>query len=181
MLSVKQCDVLALDSPWVKMLPLRLGKIPSGLATPDFFITISSDSVALLRVDLYGFEAYPTFREAIVWCERVFVGFGHRVYVIDPKKKSDAEIFLGDYAGYFRHFYAGDDYLLVASGESLLRLAPDGAILWRAPNVGLDGVVVNSVENGLIQGEGEWDPPGGWKPFTVQLDSGALIAGGDGG
>jgi hypothetical protein len=94
------------------------------------------------------------FQDALVWCERVFVGFGHSVYVIDPKTESASKIYLGPFWGYFEHFYASQDYLLVASGESLLRLAPSGTILWRTPSLGLDGVVVNSVENGLIPGGG---------------------------
>ena len=138
------------------------------------------DDRALLRVDVYGDgdEETFTFQDAIVWRNRAFVGFGHRVYVIDPKKKAGSEILLGlgSGCGYFGAFYATQDYLLVASGESLLRLSPDGEVLWRAPDLGLDGVVVTSVENGTIQGEGEWDPPGGWRHFAARLDSGELIA-----
>jgi hypothetical protein len=178
MLSVKQQETLALDSPWTTMPPLRLGKIPSGLGTADLFVTISDDDSALLRVDLYGDASCEIFcpPDALVWSDRVLVGFGYRVYVIDPKEQSASEIYLGRE---FLHFHGNQDYLLVASADSLLRLARDGTILWRTSNLGIDGVVVNSVENGLIQGEGEWDPPGGWKPFTVRLDLGALIAGGD--
>jgi hypothetical protein len=152
MLSIKQ--LVTIDSPWTAMPPLRLGKIPSGLGTADLFVTISDGDRALLRVDLYGDSSSEscTFQDALVWCERVFVGFGHRVYVIDPKKQSASEIYLGPFLGYFGHFYASQNYLLVASGESLLRLAPDGTILWRTPNLGLDRVVVNSVEKGVIQG-----------------------------
>jgi hypothetical protein len=177
MLSIKQ--LVTIDSPWTAMPPLRLGKIPSGLGTADLFVTISDGDRALLRVDLYGDSSSEsdTFQDALVWCEHVFVGFGHRAYVIDPRKQSSSEIFLGDGCGYFSHFYAGQDYLLAASGESLLRLAPDGKVFWSTPNLGIDGVVVKSVENGLIQGEGEWDPPGGWKPFALRLDSGELLAG----
>jgi hypothetical protein len=155
------------------MSPLRLGQIPSGLPTADLLVTISDDDSALLRVDLYGHseEIFP-FQDALVWYNRVFVGFGHRVYVIDLKKQSASEIYLGPLLGYFGHFYASQDYLLVASGECLLRLAPDGTILWQTPNLGLDGVVVNSVEKGVIRGEGEWNPPGGWRPFALRLDSG---------
>lgn len=128
-------------------------------------------------MDLCGDASREIFcpPDALVWGDRVYVGFGHRVYVIDPKKQSALEIHLGRE---FLHFYASQDYLLVASADSLLRLALDCTILWRTSNLAIDGVVVNSVENGLILGEGEWDPPGGWKPFTVRLDSGALIAGG---
>ena len=85
------------------------------------------------------------------------------------------QIFLTGIAPYFGAFYAGPDYLLVASGDSLLRLGHDGRLLWAAHGLGLDGVIVGLVENGVIQGQGEWDPPGGWKPFALRLDSGQLI------
>ena len=160
------------------MQPVRLGNVPSGLGTADLFVTIREEDRPLLRVDLYGDSSSETFtfQDALVWHDRVFVGFGHKVYVIDPQKRSGFEIFLGSGCGYFGHFYAGQDYLLVASGESLLRLSPDGKVLWRAADLGVDGVVVTSVENGTIRGEGEWDPPGGWKPFALRLESGKLIA-----
>jgi hypothetical protein len=174
MLSVKQ--LVMIGSPWTAMPPLRLGKIPSGLGTADLFVTISDGDRALLRVDLYGDSSSESdmFQDALVWCEHVFVGFGHRVYVIDPMQQSATEIHLGEVGegfGYFGHFYAGKDYLLVASGDSLFRLSSDGKVLWSASNLGLDGVVVTSVQNETIQGDGEWDPPGGWKPFRLRLDS----------
>ena len=158
------------------MPPHRLGKIPSGLGTADLFVTISDDDLLLLRVDLYGDSSESfTFQDALVWCGRIFVGFGHRVYVIDPKKQLGSEIFLGPTCGYFGAFHASQDYLLVASGDSLLRLAPEGTVLWKTANLGIDGVVVTSIQNGTIQGESEWDPPGGWKPFVLRLDSGAGV------
>lgn len=177
MFSVERHKTLALDSPWTAMPPLRLGKIPSGLPTADLFVTISEDDNALLRVDLYSDpHDHSPFEDALVWYDRVFVGFGHSVYVIDPKRQSGSEIYLGPPLCYFQHFYATQDYLLVASGESLLRLAVDGTILWHTTNLGLDGVVVNSVEEDVIRGEGEWDPPGGWRPFALRLDSGVSIS-----
>jgi hypothetical protein len=177
MLSAKQ--LLTIAAPWTTMQSVRLGKVPSGLGTADLFVAISDDNRPLLRVDLYRDSSSESFvfQDALVWCERVFVGYGHRVYVIDPKKQSGCDILLGTSCGYFESFYAGEDYLLVASGESLLRLLPDGKVLWRTPALGLDGVVVTSVENGIIRGEGEWDSPGGWKPFALRLDSGELFAG----
>lgn len=74
------------------------------------------------------------------------MGFGCRVYVIDPKKGFSSEIVLGSGGwSYFRAFYADQDHLLVASGRSLLRLASDGKVLWKMPNLALDGVNVESV------------------------------------
>ncbi len=82
------------------------------------------------------------------------------------------QIIFSGIAPYFGKFYAGPDYLLAASGDSLLRLAHDGGLLWAAHDLGLDGVVVDWVENGVIHGQGEWDPPGGWQPFELRLESG---------
>ena len=135
MLSVKQ--LITTDSPWTTMQPLRLGKLPSGLGTSDLFVTISDDDRPLLRVDLYGDSSLETFgfQDALVWRDHVFVGYGHRVYVIDPKKPSGFEILLGIGNGfsYFGAFYASQDYLLVASGDSLLRLSHNGKVLGVLP------------------------------------------------
>src|SRR5580700_4170197 len=80
MLSVKQ--LAAIESPWTTMPPVRLGKVPAGLGTADLFVTISDDDRPLVRVDIYGgFSSETfTFQDALIWCERVFVGFGHRVF-----------------------------------------------------------------------------------------------------
>jgi hypothetical protein len=107
MLSVKQ--LAAIESPWTTMPPVRLGKVPSGLGTADLFVTINDDDGPLVRLDLYGDSSSETFtfQDALVWCEHVFVGFGHRVYVIDPKTQLVSEIFLGEVGeglGYFGHF-----------------------------------------------------------------------------
>lgn len=42
-------------------------------------------------------------------------------------------------------------------------------------DLGLEGVIVNSVEDGIVRGEGEWDPPGGWRPFSLRLDTGQFV------
>jgi hypothetical protein len=73
---------------------------------------------------------------------------------------------------YFGYVYANDEYLLVASGDRLRRIAQDGSIQWTSDVLGIGGVVVRNVFNGIISGDGEWDPPGGWQTFRVTLDSG---------
>lgn len=175
MLSIKQLQ--AIDPPWTTMEPVRLGSVPSGLGTADLFVIISDEDRPILRVDLYGDSSSETFtfQDRFIWCGHVFVGHGHRVYVIDPEKKSGSEVSLTKGCGYFGAFYSGTNYLLVATAECLIRLSPDGRVQWKTPNLGLDGVVVTSVENGKIHGEGEWNPPGAWKPFAMRLDSGELI------
>jgi len=92
--------------------------------------------------------------------------------VIDSQKQSSSMIMLGSY---FAAFYAAQDYLLVASGEGLLRLSSRGEVMWRASGLGIDGVLVSMVEDSLVKGDGEWDPPGGWRPFVLRLDSGEML------
>jgi hypothetical protein len=158
--------------PWITMPPLRLGKLPSGLGTADLFVTVTDDDRPVLRVDLYAGESCAPFKDAIAWGQRVFVGYGSVVYVIDPQKQSSSMIMLGSY---FAAFYAAKDYLLVASGEGLLRLSSSGEVMWHASQLGIDGVLVKVIEDSLVKGEGEWDPPGGWRPFVLRLDSGELL------
>ena len=155
------------------MPPLRLGKIPTGLGTATLFVTISEDDRPLLRVDLYDGLSSSPFTDAVGWGERVFVGFEDALYVIDPKARVGSSISL---ASYFQAFYATADLLVVASGRELLRLSRSGEILWRAPDLAVDGVIVRSVDKGLIHGEGEWDPPGGWRAFVLRLDSGERVS-----
>ena len=163
----------SITPPWTTMPPLRLGKLPSGLGTADLFVTITDDDRPVLRVDLYAGELCAPFKDAIAWEHRVFVGYGNAVYVIDPQKHSSSVIILGSY---FAAFYGARDYLLVASGEGLVRLSPRGEVMWRASELGVDGVLVNVIEDSLIRGEGEWDPPGGWRQFVLRLDSGELVS-----
>jgi hypothetical protein len=38
--------------------------------------------------------------------------------------------------------------------------------------LGIDGVLVNQIDENFIHGDGEWEPPGGWKPLHLRADSG---------
>jgi hypothetical protein len=160
-----------IDVPWTTMPPLRLGKLPSGLGTAGLFIVITDDGRPILRVDLYAEDESVPFKDAVVWGYLVFVGHGDAVYVIDPGRRSGSIIPLHSY---FAAFYSAPEYLLVASGIALLRLSPEGAVMWRSPNVGLDGVIVTGIDGTLVKGDGEWDPPCGCKSFMLRLDSGEL-------
>ena len=57
----------------------------------------------------------------------------------------------------------------MASVEHLFRVELDGSLGWRSDPLGIDGVVVNQIADGVIRGEGEWDPSGGWRPFQARL------------
>jgi hypothetical protein len=66
--------------------------------------------------------------------------------------------------------------LLVCSGRRLVHLGALGTVLWTSPELGVDGVLVSQVSATVIEGQGEWDPPGGWRDFRVDLNRGELLA-----
>src|SRR5262245_37340354 len=159
-----------LDLPWTQMEPVRLGRVASGGGTPDRFMTVESSEGPLLRVDLYrSSDECFAFDDVCIWSRVVAIGWGHHLYMIDPRTRATLSLDLG---AYFGHVYPVEQYLLVASAESLFRIDSDGSLLWRADHLGIDGVVVERVEMGVIKGQGEWNPPGGWLPFQVNLDTG---------
>ena len=123
-----------------------------------------------MRVDLYGHsdESY-TLTDAIIWQGLLVVGWGHRLYLVDLKTHKVQGHRLGSYFG---HLYTHENVLLVASAEQLFRMEPDGSIAWTTKRLGIDGVLVERIENGIVEGEGEWDAPGGWRPFRIHLNSG---------
>jgi hypothetical protein len=77
---------------------------------------------------------------------------------------------------YFGHVYPTADYLLLASCSRLFRMEPDRSILWKTELLGLDGVVVRESGPTLVRGDGEWDPPGGWRPFAVLAADGRRVS-----
>ena len=155
------------------MPPSRIGDVSSGLGTPDKYILLDRDDQPVLRVDAYANsnESYA-FQDALVWCGLLAVGWGDRVYLVQLESQVIVDHALG---AYFGHLYAEKEYLLVASGERVLRIASDGSVAWQSDVLGIDGVIIDDVVDGIITGSGEWDPPGGWQPFQIRLDSGELV------
>lgn len=151
------------------MDPLVLGRLPGGRGTPGAFVVVEADDEPLLRVDLYSGPSSFAFEDAIVWSRLLVIGWGERLHLVDLGTRANTVIALG---GYFGHLYAAADHLLVASCDRLIRIGPDRSMLWRSAPLGIDGVIVDDIIEGLVHGKGEWDPPGGWIPFTLDLATG---------
>ena len=152
------------------MDPLRLGTVPTGLGTADLFVTVEANAHPLLRIDLYrSSDEESAFTEVQVWAKSIAIGWGEHFYLVDPATRRTADILLGSYFG---QIYAEESHLLVASAERLFCVSPNGNLLWRSDQLGIDGVVVERVTDTVIEGEGEWDPPGGWRPFLISLRDG---------
>lgn len=120
----------------------------------------------LLRLDLYSSGEPFCFEEAEYWSGWVVVGWGQHVHLVELASRRAISRDLGSYFG---HLYPGEDHLLVASAERLFCFEADGALRWTSDPLGIDGVVIQEVADGRIDGEGEWDPPGGWRSVSHSL------------
>ena len=160
------------DPPWERIKPLRVGCIPTGLGTPTVYVLVENDGTPFIRVDVYGDEDCYPFEATCVWRDFVVIGFGSRVHMVNCQTQETTTFELDSYFG---HFYQGAEWLIIASGCGLLLIDHTGSVVWKSEMLGLDGVIVDSIESDLIQGRGEWDPPGGWRPFQVKLDTGEKI------
>ena len=160
----------SLDPDWLCVEPVRVGRVPLSLPTPDRFVTFAEDGRPVLRVDVYSYDPDCfAFEEAIVWRALALIGFGSHVHAVSTDDRSVATFELGSYFG---HIYPHRDFVLLASAEHLFRLQPDRSILWKSPPLGIDGVAVREIGSVDILGEGEWDAPGGWRPFAVSIADG---------
>ena len=160
----------SIDGDRKRLDPIRVGRVPVTLGTPDRYVTVVQDDKPVLRIDVYAYGADCfAFEEVIVWHDMVIIGFGSHVHAVSTVDRSVVTIELGSYFG---HLYPTADYLLIASGERLFRFESDCTILWKSDVLAIDGVVVHEVGLALIRGEGEWDPPGGWKSFAIAVVDG---------
>lgn len=162
----------AIDPPWTDLLPVRVGAIPDGLGTPDVYVTVETDGKPSLRVDVYADVECFAFEETLIWKEFLVIGLGSRLHLIRLTDSKSTSIEFDDYFG---HLYLQENSLLATSSSRIWRIAPDGEVMWTSERVGLDGVIVAQVKDGIIYAEGEWDPPGGWQPFRIRLDSGTVM------
>ncbi len=162
------------DPPWTRVPSVSVGRVPAGRGTPLFYVLVESDERPEWRIDVYGGAGEETyFRSAAVpWAGGVALGFGWQVYLIAGPDSTVRTLQLGCY---FQDFRVGEDYLLVLFGEGLMRLGPTGEIIWENGELAIDGVVVDAIDSGVIRGRGEWDPPGGWRPFAVSLADGSPV------
>jgi hypothetical protein len=159
-----------INTPWLGLEPIRLGGVPKPLVTADAFVLVSEHERPIARIDIYC--NHFAFKEVIVWQNLVVIGIGDEVYFVNVETGKFQTLRLGNYFG---HLYTHNDLLLIASADRLFCLHADGRIKWISEEVGIDGVIVATIDDKFIDGEGEWDPPGGWKSFRLEANSGKLV------
>ena len=135
-----------------------------------------------LRVEISTDDGGGPFEDVRCAGDRVFIGLGAALFVVDPRRRR-AESFRLD--AYFGHMASPRDLgppdpgagLLVTSATEVLRFRPSGELAWRARGLGVDGVVLHRIRDGVLHGDAEHDPPGGWRPFTLDFATGRRLSG----
>ena len=163
----------SIESHWEGLVPISIGKFSQHTEAPEQHILVECNKQPFIRIDAFrNFDESFAFKDAVTWFSLLVIGWGHSVYLIHTESMDSTRL---ECDSYFEDLYKDDDYLLIASGESLTRIDKDGSILWQSNMLGIDGVIVNDVNDGIIKGSGEWDPPGGWEPFQIYLETGELV------
>ncbi len=161
----------AIDPPWTNVPALALGAVPSGRGTPNLYALVSRASAPEYRLDLYadGAEQHY-FRHQALFVESVLaLGFGEAVYIVPWPPGDPRTVRL---RSYFISLHRTIDSVYVASGEDVTRLDLGGNVLWTSPQLAIDGVRIELITDEHVTGEGEWDPPGGWRPFRLRASDG---------
>jgi hypothetical protein len=158
----------------VEVLPIGM---PSGDRSVAAQVGVTKDSGSRLRVDIQASAGYSCFQEVRCFKGIAYIGFGQCVFVVHPENRV-YEAYPLD--GYFGHLCTAEELeapsqafaVLAGSASELLSFSVNGKLCWRTGNLGIDGVIVLAVRDGVVHGSGEWDPPGGWRPFRLAVDTG---------
>jgi hypothetical protein len=143
-------------------------------------VSVATDSGLMARVDILASAGESCFRSLRSIDSNIYIGFGRFVFVVDFSRSLVRRYPLG---GYFGHLYDSNDLghlddhisVLASSASEVLAFDRTGDLIWKQSDLGIDGVVLHCASAGRIDGEGEWDPPGGWQPFSLRSDIGSII------
>lgn len=169
----------ALNGSWASKPTVHVGRAVSPYREADVYGLVATNDSPLFTIAVHADRGIESicFRDAVVWRDWCIIGYGHSVYFVDIATHKSEQHFLDRYSPimpYFGRIYPGKDWLLVATGSNLLRFDVKAQVVWASKEVGIDGVVIQGVEGDLVRGEGEWDPPGDWRRFAIDLRTGRL-------
>lgn len=154
------------------MNAIRVGRAPAAAGTPGVYVTVERDGLPFARIDAWPSSAGP-FTQSAIWKQFVVLGWNDHAHLVDLLTLKVTSV---ECDGYFGHAYPLDDCLLIADASRLICLNERPVQAWVSDSLGIDGVIVDDVRDGIIVGQGEWDPPGGWKPFRLTLATGEPVS-----
>lgn len=172
---------------WSTCPVVEIGEPPAKAALPDEIVFIDGNDEPAVRLHIfYPAQEYHLKTRVEIWKGWIVAGFGARVVLVSQHEATQHTIALSDSQpsdslDYFCRIESAPAHLLVSSGRRVFRIGAKADVLWKSPEVGLDGVIISTTNSaGIVHGSGEWDPPGGWRDFQLSLETGSLTPVGDG-
>ncbi|WP_114792491.1 hypothetical protein U0035_01905 [Niabella yanshanensis] len=112
------------------------------------------------------------FREALAADHLLAVGHQEHFYLFDTIDNKPLQVLKVN--DYFGHLYYNDQFFYVTDSCGVYCIDKTGHILWANLELAIDGVVIDTFEAATLSGKGEFDPPGGWKAFRIDKNTGAV-------
>lgn len=113
------------------------------------------------------------FKEAAFFGDLLAVGLHGHFYLYNHRTKQTVSAVKMN--GYFGHFYGDQHLVFIADACGLHCITKEGIVLWYRDDLGVDGVTVEKITEDKIYGSGEQDPPGGWRDFVLDKQTGRPI------
>lgn len=159
---------------WLHARSVAVGVVPAGRGTPDLYALIARASAPELRVDLYadrGQQRY-VYQQGLFFDDMVAIGFGDEVHLVPLSEGAPRTLRLNSY---FVSLHRQAESVYVVSGEDVTRLDLAGDVVWTSPQLAIDGIRLELIDDESISGEAEHDPPGDWRPFRIRVSDGKPI------
>ena len=168
-----------LKGDWLRVDNIALGATSLKFRTADLYVFVKKDNISYLRIDIYiDSKIEICFTEkAIIWNNWVVIGCGSHVYFVSLGNRLVRTYFLENYFAYFYPQLLGfsSDNLLITSAEKLYLFDNKGNLQWSVGDLGLDGVIIENIKDGMVFGKGLIAPLDSWKAFHICLHTGKLI------
>ncbi|MDO1445968.1 hypothetical protein Q0590_06875 [Rhodocytophaga aerolata] len=158
--------------PSVEIIDL-VGINPYSHHSAEFIIIQSQENhqqVLNLKVES---ESSPVFKQTEVKGTDVLIGYGNRAILFNLLNKKTK--FVIKFQGYFSEFTLYEQAIYITTDSEIICINWQGKQKWLSADLGIDGVRIQSIEDGKIKGIGEWDPPGGWQTFELDQNTGKPI------
>lgn len=119
----------------------------------------------------YAYHCSP-FCEAHLTGNVLAVGFEGFFYLYNISEK--VSLLALEMEGYFGNLHLHNEQFFVADACGIYCINREGKIIWQNKNLGIDGVIIHTFGD-TITGQGEFDPPGGWVDFRLDVNSGTKL------
>lgn len=138
------------------------------------YITVRNTDETVVYVFSISYNVHCSpFKQAILKNGLLFVGWEDRFYIFNIAENRN--LFDQQLMGYFGNFQIDHDLVFICDCQGIICTDVNGRIIWENKCLAIDGVLINEITMNTILGEGECDPPGGWRNFVLDKSSGLLI------